>query len=122
MGFPRPWIDWISALLSSAHTRILLNGVPGERIYHARGLRQGDPLSPMLFLLVMEVLNGLIWKEYSWSLWHPLGVRGLAHRASFYADDLILFISLVAHDLQHARSLLSLFEQAFGLSCNFSKC
>jgi hypothetical protein len=60
MGFPRPWIDWISALLSSAHTRILLNGVPGERIYHARGLRQGDPLSPMLFLLVMEVLNGLI--------------------------------------------------------------
>jgi hypothetical protein len=42
--------------------RILMNGNPGEKICHARGLRQGDPLSPMLFLLVMEVLGALIHK------------------------------------------------------------
>jgi hypothetical protein len=44
MGFPRSWIDWISALLSSAHTRVMLNGVPEDRIYHAHGLP--DDVSP----------------------------------------------------------------------------
>jgi hypothetical protein len=42
-----------------------MNGTPGDRICHARGLRQGDPLSPMLFLLVMEVPNALIRKAES---------------------------------------------------------
>jgi hypothetical protein len=61
MGFPRPWWDWISTLLATASTRVLLNGSPGDIIPHARGLQQGDRLSPMLFILVMEVLNALIY-------------------------------------------------------------
>jgi hypothetical protein len=72
--------------------KVLLNGTPGERIHHARGLRQGDPLSLMLFLLVMEVLNALIHKANEWSLLKPLGAKGVTHRASFYADDLVWFV------------------------------
>jgi hypothetical protein len=52
----------VSALLSIANTKVLLNDVPGERIRHTRGLCQGDPLSPMLFLLVIEILSALIHK------------------------------------------------------------
>jgi hypothetical protein len=46
MGFGQCWTNWISTILSTASTKILLNGQLGRRIYHARGLCQGDPLSP----------------------------------------------------------------------------
>jgi hypothetical protein len=59
-GFGQRWCDWIAVLISTASTRILLNGQPGEMIWHRRGLRQGDPLSLMLFILVMDVLNKLL--------------------------------------------------------------
>jgi len=42
-GFGRKWRDMISGLLGSSSTRVLLNGVPGEVLYHRHGLRQGDP-------------------------------------------------------------------------------
>ena len=60
LGFSRWWLDWISLILSSASTKVILNGSPGRRICHARGLRQGDPLSPLLFVLVVEGLNALL--------------------------------------------------------------
>jgi hypothetical protein len=53
IGFSRRWTNWISLLLSTASTNVLVNGRPGRRIAQ-------DPISPMLFVLVMEVLNSLI--------------------------------------------------------------
>jgi hypothetical protein len=68
VGFPNGCINWVSVLLSTVSTHVLLNGSPGSRICHAGGVRQGDPLSPMLFLLVMEVLHTLIRMLDQWSL------------------------------------------------------
>jgi hypothetical protein len=96
MGFPAHWRDWGSVLLSTLSTKVLLNSIPGERICHARGLWQGNPLSPMLFILVMEALIGLIRHAKAWGLLQPLSSRLIPFRASLYADDLILFLSRLA--------------------------
>ena len=98
MGFGQRWRDWISAILATASTRILFNGQPGRRICHARGLRQGDPLSPMLFVLVTEVLNLLLlWVEQKQLLTPVSGIIG--SRVSLYADDLVIFVAPAEEDL-----------------------
>jgi hypothetical protein len=78
----------------------MVNGNPGRKICHGRGLHQGDPLSPMLFLLVMDVLNALLRKADEWNLFHRLGVQAINYRASLYADDMVLFLSPVIADMQ----------------------
>jgi hypothetical protein len=52
-----------SLLLYTANTKVMVNGMPGGRIYHARGLRHGDPTSPLLFVAGMEVMTAPIERE-----------------------------------------------------------
>lgn len=78
-----------------------MNRRPRRRIVHARGLRQGDPISSMLFVLVMEVLNSLIKEaDHLAALWPLLG-QVVVHRASLYADDLVVLLSPRTDDLQY---------------------
>jgi hypothetical protein len=98
-----------------------MNGVPGGRICHTRGLRQDDPLSPTLFMLVMEVLDGLFQKKDSWSLFQSLGVREVSFRTSLYADDMAIFISPCLRDIRLTRGILDTFHKASGLASNLSK-
>lgn len=69
-GFPELWCSWILALLQSSKSTVLVNGCPGPWFPCRRGLRQGDPLSPYLFLLVDDVLQRLIQNDSV--IAHPL--------------------------------------------------
>jgi mannosylglycoprotein endo-beta-mannosidase len=73
LGFPEEWLRWIAIALRTASTKIIVNGVPGRKINHATGLRQGDPLSPQLFVLAMEAVTVLFGYAVEKGVLFPIG-------------------------------------------------
>ena len=122
MGFGDLLLATICSLLSSASTKVLLNGHPGGKVFNRRGLRQGDPLSPQLFILVMEILHLMIERAMACGLLSPLAETGLRHRTSIYADDVVTFIWPQERDLRVFTRLLDDFRLASGLRANLEKC
>jgi retron-type reverse transcriptase len=81
LGFPEVFIGWVKSFLETGTSSVLLNGVPGRNFKCRRGVRQGDPLSPLLFVIGAELLQYVI---------NDLRERGLIN----YLSQLGVLISL----------------------------
>ncbi|KAM0828305.1 hypothetical protein ACQ4PT_067636 [Festuca glaucescens] len=120
-GFGPRWIGWISLLLRTASTSVLVNGCAGSSFRHGRGLRQGDPISPLLFVIAMDVLSAMFRFVESAGALSDLSSIGIRHRVSLYADDVVVFARPSAEELTVVWRVLGCFAAASGLRANFSK-
>lgn len=93
MNFPIKWRQWIRSCVMTASSSILINGSPAPPFKLQKGLRQGDPLSPFLFVLAVESLNLLIHKAINHGYWEGVETSkgGLCLSHLQYADDTLIF-------------------------------
>ena len=122
-GFPTKWISWIKSCVMGGRVCVNINGERTDFFRTFRGLRQGDPLSPLLFNLVSDalavmfdsakragVLKGLVPSIF------PGGITHLQ-----YADDTVLFIANEDKQIVATKFILYCFEEMASLKINFHK-
>lgn len=96
--------------LGSATSKILINGQPTKAIRHERGLRQGDPLSPMLFILAIDPLQCIIEVAANKGILNPVLPRAASLRCSLYTDDAAIFAAPNSLEINHLHRILCFFR------------
>ena len=123
LGFDSRWRALILGCVSSVNFSILLNGQPGSKFAPSRGLRQGDPLSPFLFLFVSEVLSLLIQKASDRKL--IKGVRispsGPSISHILFADDTLIFLKAEVENCRNLINVINEYCVASGQRVNMTK-
>jgi hypothetical protein len=114
------------ACTSTVRFSVIVNGSPTGFFDSSRGLRQGDPLSPLLFLLIMEVLSRMLRRSVERGFIKGFQVGREVHSSVcvshlLYADDTILFCDAHPEQLLYIRMVLTCFEAVTGLKVNMTK-
>ncbi|GJS03117.1 putative RNA-directed DNA polymerase, eukaryota, reverse transcriptase zinc-binding domain protein [Tanacetum coccineum] len=121
-GFGPNWCKWIRGILSSVMASILVNGSPTSKFPFYCGLKQGDPLAPFLFILIMESLHISVSKAIDVGVFKGLSIQGsdpISHL--FYADDVIFVREWSEVNLVNLVRILNCFYLASGLKINLHK-
>ena len=123
MGFDSKWVTFIMQCAISITYLIRLNGKPCDHITPTRGLRQGDPISPFLFLFCVEGLSSLLQQAtFVGSLRGVIASpQGPQISLLFFANDNIIFCQATREECNHLEQILETYEQAFGQKINREK-
>lgn len=120
-GFWERWISWIRHCIFTVCFSVLVNGAPEGFFNSCRGLRQGDPLSPFLFVIVMDALSRMFSAAVDGGLLSGFSVGGVNISYLLFADDTLLFCEPDRGHIQYLRALLLCFEAVVGLKVSLSK-
>lgn len=122
-GFHEIWISWIMSCISSVSYSYLINGTAQGRVFPSRGIRQGDPLSPYLFILCTEVLSGLC--KNAQLKGNLIGVKVSRNSPAInhllFTDDTMFFSRTDGRSCTALISILKKYEAASGQCINFDK-
>lgn len=115
IGLPNNWVSLIMSCVTSTQLSVLWNGETTESFAPGRDLRQGDPLSPYLFVLCLEKLSHIIQDAVSSKRWKPIQIGRKCPPIShlFFADDLMLFA-------EASRSQMETILQCLEVFCDIS--
>ncbi|GJX56691.1 putative RNA-directed DNA polymerase, eukaryota, reverse transcriptase zinc-binding domain protein, partial [Tanacetum coccineum] len=123
IGFSSKWRNWILSCLNSSFALVLINGSPTMEFKLERGLRQGDPLSPFLFIIAVEALNIVILKAINRNIFYGFKVGKdkvyISHLQ--FADDALFLGGWSLSNAKNFSRILTCFHLAFGLKVNFNK-
>ena len=123
MGFGNKWRSWIRGCLESSRASVIVNGSPSKEFNVPKGVRQGDPLSPFLFIIAMEGLNVAMKAAQDKGLYKGVSIPNCDHTLShlFYADDTLFFGDWSKENIRNLARILRCFHLASGLKVNFTK-
>jgi hypothetical protein len=123
LGFDSRWIQLIMVCVHTVTYSVLVNGLPYGKIIPSRGIRQGDPLSPYLFILCAEGLSNLLLKAArdKWITGLPITRGGTRLNHLFFADDSLLFCRASIFEWIHIQESLEVYERASGQKLNREK-
>ena len=123
LGFHDRWISIIMMCISTVSYSVLINGKPKGEIIPSRGIRQGDPLSPFLFLLCAKGLSAMLQKEERLGSIKGISIcRGAPHISHlFFANDSIIFCRANMGDCRRIWDVLQNYGAASGQKINKDK-
>jgi len=123
LGFSGQWVEKVMKCVSTVNYCIQVNGEYSRRIYPQRGLRQGDPLSPYLFILCAEGLSAMLQKAQEEGKIEGIRVCREAPRINhlFFADDSLILMRAAPSDAHELRRILQIYESASGQVINRDK-
>ncbi|XP_074300693.1 uncharacterized protein LOC141631995 [Silene latifolia] len=122
-GFPKAFRKLIKACVRTVSLQVLINGTPSRRLFPQCGLRQGDPISPYLFILCMEILSLMIIKAESNRSIEGIKLSRNSPAIShlLYADDALLCFRLSPTACKSLRDILISFSAFSGQMINHQK-
>lgn len=123
LGFQHSWVDLIMECVSTVSYSILVNGEPEGMIHLSRGLRQGDLLSPYLFLFCVEGLNAILRKAATAGEIEGFSLCRCGPKIThlFFADDCLLLCRSNLAECEKIKELLAVYEAASGQMVNKDK-
>ncbi|GAU51623.1 hypothetical protein TSUD_414500 [Trifolium subterraneum] len=122
MGFAGQWIRWMRACVFNSSMSVLVNGSPTEDFKVEKGLRQGDPLSPFLFLIAAEGLTGMVNRAVDIGKFAGYTMGGsIQFQILQFADDTVLLGEASWDNVRTIKAILRGFELVSGLKINFVK-